>query len=123
MRGRHQWQFCNQGDSLMMYRALDGNGDYQIGVFLSNTPAAVGQAVITRLLLWTGEWFLDVTDGTPWLQDIIGNNTNYDFEIQSRILGTPGVTDIVSYASSVVNRRLSVTATINTLYGQTSVIL
>ena len=123
MRGRHQWQLCDKGDSLMMYRALDGNGDYQIGVFLLNSPAAVGQAVITRLLLWTGEWFLDVTDGTPWLQDIIGNNTNYDFEIQSRILDTPGVTDIVSYSSSVVNRRLSVTATINTLYGQTSVIL
>jgi len=107
----------------MIYRALDANGDYQIGVFLANTPATVGQAVITRLLLWKSEWFLDVTDGTPWLQDIVGNNTNYDFEIQSRILDTPGVTDIVSYASSVVNRRLSVTATINTIYGQTSVTL
>ncbi len=107
----------------MNYRALDSNGDYQIGVFLSNSPATVGQAVTTRLLLWKGEWFLDVTDGTPWLQDITGNNTNYDFEIQSRILDTPGVTDIVSYASSVKNRALSVTATINTLYGQTSVTL
>ena len=107
----------------MIYRALDGNGDYQIGVFLANSPAAVGQAVVTRLLLWEGEWFLDVTDGTPWMQDIIGNNTNYDFEIQNRILDTPGVTDIVSYASSVVNRKLSVTATINTTYGQTSVTL
>ena len=107
----------------MIYRALDGNGDYQIGVFLANSPAAVGQAVVTRLLLWEGEWFLDVTDGTPWLQDIIGNNTNYDFEIQNRILDTPGVTDIVSYASSVVNRKLAVTATINTTYGQTSVTL
>jgi hypothetical protein len=107
----------------MIYRALDANGDYQIGVFLADSPAAVGQAVVTRLMLWKGEWFLDVTDGTPWLQDITGNNTNYDFEIQSRILDTPGVTDIVAYSSTVVNRRLSVTATINTLYGQTSVTL
>ena len=102
----------------MIYRALDQNGDYQIGVFLSNSPQTVAQAVQTRLTLWLGEWFLDVTDGTPWMQDITGKNTNYDFEIQARILGTPGVTDLASYSSTVdQNRALTVSATINTIYG------
>lgn len=106
----------------MNYRALDSNGDYQLGVFLQNNPAAVAQAVQTRLGLWMGEWFLDTTDGTPWLQGILGHNTNYDLEIQKRILSTPGVTEIVSYSSAETSgRQLAVTATINTLYGQTTV--
>lgn len=106
----------------MIYRQLDANGDYQVGQFLANSPETVAQAVRTRLLLWRGEWFLDVTDGTPWLQGILGHNTNYDLEIQERILDTPGVTEIVSYSSSVDSTRaLSVTATLNTEYGQVTV--
>ena len=102
----------------MKYRALDSNFDYTLGVFLNNTPAAVGQAVKTRLLLWEGEWFLDQTDGTPYLQDIMGVNTNYDIEIKARILGTPGVTEIVTYSSHIDSlRKLSVNCTLNTLYG------
>lgn len=105
----------------MLYRTLDANGDYQLGSFLSNSPAAVAQAVQTRLLLWRGEWFLDVTDGTPYMQDVLGHGTNYDLEIQDRILSTPGVTEITSYSSSVVNRALSVQCTLNTLYGAVTV--
>lgn len=101
----------------MLYRQLDASGDYQLGRFLANSPEAVGQAVLTRLKLWRGEWFLDVTEGTPYLQDILGHNTNYDLEIQARILGTPGVLEITDYASSVVNRALTVRCTLNTLYG------
>ena len=101
----------------MLYRQLDSNGDYQLGAFLSNTPATVAQAVQTRLLLWRGEWFLDVTDGTPYMQDILGHGTNYDLEIQDRILSTPGVLEITKYSSSVVNRALKVTCTLNTVYG------
>ena len=106
----------------MLYRALDINGDYQLGVFLSNTPSAVGQAVLTRLRLWRGEWYLDVTDGTPYLQDILGFNTAYDLEIQSIILNTPGVSGISNYSSSVNSQRsLSVNCTINTVYGSTPI--
>lgn len=104
----------------MKYRALDANGDYVLGAFLSNTPEAVAQAVKTRLALWMGEFFMDTSDGTPYYQDILGHNTNYDLEIQDRILGTTGVSEIVSYSSSVVNRALSVTCTISTIYGTTS---
>lgn len=105
----------------MIYRALDANGDYTIGQTLANNPSAVAQAVTTRLLLWQGEWFLNTADGTPWMQGILGHNTNYDFAIQSRILGTPGVTELLNYSSSIVNRALSVSATINTAYGQATV--
>lgn len=101
----------------MIYRALDANDDYQLGAFLANTPETVGQAVLTRLRLWLGEWFLDSTDGTPYMQGILGHRTNYDLEIQTRILGTPGVTEITDYSSNVVNRQLSVNCTLKTIYG------
>lgn len=113
----------------MRYRALDANGDYTIGQkgsnFLVDSPAAVGQAVLTRLRLLLGEWFLDNTEGTPYRPDVLGEHTapTYDFAIRNRILGTQGVTSIESYSSNLnsVTRALSIAATINTIYGQTEV--
>jgi hypothetical protein len=108
----------------MIYRTLDANGDYVIGRTLVDSPEAVAQAVKTRLLLWQGEWFLDITDGTPYMQGILGHNRNYDFAIKARILNTPGVTEITSYSSGISpNRALSVTCTINTAYGPATVSL
>lgn len=111
----------------MRYRALDANGDMTFGQgsgnFLINSPEAVGQAVMTRLRLLTGEWFLDVEAGTPYSTQILGRNTTatYDQAIRERILDTEGVTDLVNYSSSLVGRRLSVAATINTIYGETTI--
>lgn len=111
----------------MRYRTLDANGDYTFGKrngeFLINSPDAVAQAVLTRLRLVTGEWFLDVTDGTPYATKILGTGTQwtYDLAIRERMLGTQGVTEIVKYSSTrdPNTRKLSVQATLNTLFGQT----
>lgn len=108
----------------MRYRKLTLTGDYSFGRsqgdFLSNSPDTVAQHVLTRLRLWAGEWFLDITEGTPYLQGIIGVGTKstYDAAIQARILDTEGVLDITDYSSSVDDRRLSVSATIITVYGE-----
>lgn len=104
----------------MLVRTLDPTGDYQLGQFMQNTPAAVAQAAKTRLALRRTEWFLDQTVGTPYIQDILGKGTNYDAEIQTVILGTQGVNEIVSYSSNVTNRGLYVEATIDTIYGRTT---
>jgi hypothetical protein len=100
-------------------------GDMQFGFGLSDffidTPAGVAQAIGTRLRLWTGEWFLDGSAGTPWLTQVLGTGTKplYDTAIRTRILGTPGVLGIVSYSSSLdpTTRALTVSATVNTVYG------
>jgi len=113
----------------MRYRELDENGDYAFGFgsteFLVNSPAAVAQAVLTRLLLLQGEWFLDKTEGTPYSTLILGMGTKatYDGAIRERILDTEGVTEITAYASqwNPATRALSVQATINTIYGQTEI--
>lgn len=113
----------------MLYRKLDANKDYtfgmQAGNFYKNTPQAIGQAVETRLGLIQGEWFLDITAGTPYNSRILGAGTvsQYDRAIQEVILQTQGVTGLVSYTSSVdpTTRAASVECTIDTIYGQTTV--
>lgn len=108
----------------MRYRKLDADGDYVFGGqqadFYKDVPEAVAQAVLTRLRLFRGEWFLDLTEGTP-LDQIIGKYTagTYDAAIRQRILATQGVTALVAYSSDLntETRRLSVSATITTQYG------
>lgn len=113
----------------MRYRKLDANGDYTLDneqAFYKNVPEAVGQAVLTRLRLWKGEWFINVEDGTPWLTEILGKrriNRNPDAVIKQRILGTQGVKEITDYSSAFDGntRQLSVTCTLNTIYGATTI--
>ncbi|MCA8480251.1 hypothetical protein LGN35_20110 [Burkholderia multivorans] len=113
----------------MRYRKLDDDGDYSFGGgtadFLVNTPETVAQAVLTRLRLLRGEWFVDTTAGMPWATDVLGKYTSgkYDAAIRQCILGTQGVNELTSYSSSVdpETRTLTVTATINTIYGPTTV--
>lgn len=107
----------------MRYRALSSTGDYQfgrVGVFLINTPEAVAQAIMTRLNLWSGEWFLDTSEGTPYETRILGTGTQgtRDAAVRERILGTPGVLSLVSYSSAVdADRKMTVRATVSTAYG------
>lgn len=109
----------------MRYRKQDANGDYVFGHqqsdFHRDVPDAVAQAVKTRLKLFTGEWYLDTSDGTPWRTEVLGKYTKdtYDAVIRSRILGTPGVSELLAYSSAFDgdSRALSISATINTQYG------
>ncbi|MGG6461390.1 hypothetical protein [Solilutibacter silvestris] len=111
----------------MRYRRLDASGDYSFGRqnanFYQNQPEAVAQAIQTRLQLFTGEWFLDLTEGTPWQTDVLGKYTQdvYDSAIKDRVLGTTGVSEIVAYTSTFngQTRSLSVSMTVSTLYGST----
>jgi hypothetical protein len=113
----------------MRYRALSSSGDYVFGrgtgEFLLNSPEAVAQAVETRLRLMTGEWFLNLDEGTPYSTEILGTGTQtlYDQAIQDRILGTQGVQSIDDYTSTLnsATRQLTVECTITTIYGQASV--
>jgi hypothetical protein len=52
-----------------------------------------------------------------------GTQGTRDQALQERILGTPGVRSIVSYQSSVVDRRMVVACTLETDYGTTTLTL
>lgn len=110
----------------MRYRPLSATGDFTIGQrWLINNPQAVAQAILTRLKLWLGEWFIDTTDGTPYFTQVLGERyaKNPDAAIKRRILGTPGVTSIVTYSSSFngATRVFTVNATVQTQFSVTPV--
>jgi len=112
----------------MRYRQLSPTGDNTFcsgnTVFLVNSPAAVRQAILTRLNLWQGQWFLDQTVGTAWMQQVVGTGTQNvrDSAIQNTILGTPGVNAITNYSSTLVGRALSVNANVDTIYGSVQIV-
>lgn len=103
------------------------DGDYSIGSglpFLKDSPECVAQAVMTRLRLATGEWFLDLTEGTPYQGQILGHNTalTRDLAVRQRILDTPGVSQISEYISFVdASRAMVVIATVDTAYGKATI--
>jgi hypothetical protein len=109
----------------------DANGDMSFGSgqqdFLLNSPAAVAQIISTRLALWLGEFFLDVTDGTNWKTGVLGRGTAglRDDILRQRITETPGVLGIVSGTWSsnydATTRRWSVACDVDTIYGKASV--
>lgn len=111
----------------MRVRRLDAAGDMTFGQgglnFLVNSREAVAQDILTRLRLIAGEWFLDTEEGTPYGTEILGNVSQAvaDAAIRRRIVGTVGVTDITAYSSSIVGRRLTVAATVDTLFGAVTV--
>lgn len=111
----------------MRIRLMDANGDMTFGSSLSdfttNTPEGVAQLILTRLKLWVGEFFADTSDGMPWATDVLGNRTasTYNEAIRDRILSTEGVTEITKYSSTLVNRELTVNATVQTEYGSTTI--
>ncbi len=110
----------------MRYRKLDANGDMVFGggqaAFWRDVPEAPAQAVLTRLRLQLGEWFLDTRDGTPWKTRVLGKYTanTRDPVIRARVLGSEGVIAIVAYGSQLdrETRRFAVQVTIDTRYGQ-----
>ena len=109
----------------MKYRRLDENNDYSFGHgladFYIDEPQAVGQSVATRLRLWQGEYFLDLSEGTPYQTEVLGFGTTqlFDQAIQDRILETEGVDSMESYESNFNTeaRSLDVNTSINTIYG------
>jgi hypothetical protein len=64
----------------------------------------VQQDILQRLRFGLGEWFLDNSQGFPWVQQVFVKAPDLgkiDALIQNTILGTPGVISLNSYSSEV----------------------
>ncbi len=113
----------------MRYRKLDENGDMTFGHqqndFYRDVPDAPAQAVSTRLKLWTGEWFLNSQDGTPYQFQILGMGkvNNVEPVLRQRILQTEGVNEIINFNVdyNANSRNVIVNSSINTIYGTSTV--
>jgi hypothetical protein len=114
---------------LILYRNLGPNYDPLWGQGKQNYLTdinAVGQAILTRLLLFQGEWWSDTGDGTPWFQNILGKAANVQqisLLLEQRILGTPYVTGLVSLTVNFTPPvgPLNFTAIVQTSFGTLSV--
>ena len=109
----------------MRVRKLDENGDIvtsgQMFVF---DKEATKQTVETRLRLYSGEYFRNINDGTPWFQSILGKFQNINAVeaiLRSRINLTPGVVRLLSfdlnYDPSDPARKLNVSSSVLTQWG------
>ena len=115
-----------QAAAAIVYLRLDAENDPVFDPAAELTDInAVGQAILTRLKLFTGEWWANLNDGTPMFQDILGQRASQQGQqimalaLANRIAGTPyvsAVTDI-SIAFDPVKRGLQFRATAQTSFG------
>lgn len=113
----------------MRYRKLNDDGDMVFGHgaddYYRDQAEAVAQSILTRLRLWRAEWYLDTADGTPYVQEIFGRNTESKAAraIRKRILDTEGVKTIVDFNASLDRdtRKAIFTVTVDTDYGEVTI--
>lgn len=109
----------------MRYRKLDANHDMTFGQGLHNffidVPDAPAQAIVTRLQLNEGEWWLDRSAGTPWATKVLGrySGNTRDPVINNRIGTTQGVDSVYQYSSALDRdtRGFAIQARVKTIYG------
>lgn len=88
----------------------------------------IAQTVMTRLRLFLGEYFRDITDGTPWFEDVLGKSkslTRTDTVLKRRMNRTKGVIQVLSFESNydLDNRQYSIKAEILTDFGRQDITL
>lgn len=97
-----------------MIRSFEDSDIVTSGMQFKRGPAATTQGIYHRLRLFAGEYFLDVADGTPWFQSILGKAPQDIAEIalKRRIVSAPGVVALTEFrlGSDRTQRRLSVQA-------------
>lgn len=111
----------------MTVRLLDANGDITTsGTQFITGADEVAQTVSTRLRLYLGEYFRNVTDGTPWWESILGKGgtlSSKEAILKNRIVRTEGVIQLLEFTTSfdIDTRAYTVQAVIETKYGSTTV--
>ena len=108
----------------MTVRKLDDSGDIATsGTQFISDQREIAQTIDTRLGLFTGEYFRDILDGTPWFQSILGKGQSLeikDASIKRRVLQTDGVTSIYEYNSDfdLSDRGYTISMGVVTPFGQ-----
>lgn len=111
----------------MTVRLLDADGDITTsGTQFTSGAEEIAQTVKTRLRLFLGEYFRDITDGTPWYESILGKEgtlSSKEATIKNRIIRTDGVTGLAEFTTGFdINTRVyTVKAVILTIHGQAEV--
>ena len=80
----------------MRVAGIDGNGDFIFGrgkASYKTKSNAIAQNVVTRLRLFTDDWYLDVDSGISWIELLgtRGNSSRIQRAIEKSVLQTDGV--------------------------------
>jgi hypothetical protein len=65
------------------------------------------QALLARLRVFKGEWFLDLESGTPYFERVLGKNNNpggAEGALKEVITQTPGVRSLLEFSFDVDSR-------------------
>jgi hypothetical protein len=112
------------------YLQLDAENDPIFDPGASFVDAqAVEQAILTRLLLFEGEWWENLSEGTPMFQKILGRRASLSGQqimtlaLVERVNGTPFVTVVenVSVSFDPATRKFSFSCTAQTAFGPVSI--
>lgn len=82
----------------------------------------VGQRLKIRLLTFKGEWYYNTEYGVPYWQSILGrkiSKAKVDIIFQQKILEEQGVQEIVTFTSTLENRKYSLSFSVK-VQGETS---
>jgi len=80
----------------MRVRRITADGDWSFGKGRAdyvNSSKAIRQNVVTRLRSFTDDWFLDITNGLPWIELLGNRNTENQIiaAVEKTVLETEGV--------------------------------
>lgn len=112
----------------MKYRKLDENGDYAFGnnsYDYIEKDEAIAQAIKTKLYLFYGEWWEDISLGLPMFQSILGQVSNSNLRqtvillCAEQINLVEGVTSVDSISVDISARKLGLTIDVTTENGTT----
>lgn len=112
----------------MITRRLDASGDIVTrGQIFFDEREAIAQTCVTRLRLFLGEYFRDITDGTPWFQSILGKFESLNAVeaiLRNRIVRTPGVVRLLSFSLDydLASRTITVSSFVLTEFGEAEVL-
>lgn len=105
---------------------LDHDLVFRNGDILTVTEGdQTAQHLKIRLYTYLGEWFLDITIGTPYYEKILGQTTSAQEQanvIRRRILQTEGVKSIISLDFERAARQLSINGQVKLDNGETATV-
>lgn len=113
----------------MRVRGLDENGDLITnGEIWKYDKEAISQTIATRLKLFLGEYFRDISDGVPWFEKengtegILGKGfslAQVESILRNRIARTEGVVKLLSFNISYdeTERKITISTMVLTEFG------
>jgi hypothetical protein len=107
----------------MIFRNLDSGGDWTFGAGKQNFASqnkAIGLNIKTRILSWVGDCFFDQPAGIDWLNRLGNKNqrTLLELDLRRIIMGSEGVTEIVSFDTILNDRNFTGDYSVNTIYSK-----